>query len=136
MKHFQMDSHMVTLRGVFYPTGHIVAMLPGQGEAEDTAHAITAAGISGDEVSLLPPDTILGPIAQTVGSTDMPLPSPGTEAQVVRELARHASQGEWGVMVHVPKKPECERVMAVLRDHPVTFAERYRSLVIEDIELH
>lgn len=136
MKPFQLDSHMVTLRGVFYPTGYIIAMLPDRQDAESAADAITQAGIAGDEVSLLTPEIILGPIAQTVGPSDMPLPSPGTEAQVVRQLCEHAALGEWGLAIHVPKKPQCEIAMKVLEGRHVTFAERYRALVIEDLELH
>ena len=134
MKPFVLDSHMVTLRGVFYPTGHIVAMLPDRGAAETAAQAVERQGISGHEMSLLPPEAILGPIARTIGSGDMPFPSPGTEAETVRKLVQHASQGEWGLMVHAPKREACERVIQALRGQPVTFAERYRHLVIEDLE--
>ena len=37
MKPFELDSHMLTLRGVFYPTGHVLAMLPGRQQAEQAA---------------------------------------------------------------------------------------------------
>lgn len=134
MKPFELDSHMLTLRGVFYPTGYILAMLPDQPQAERAAQAIVKEGLSGDAISLLSPDTILGPIARTVGSTDMPFPSPGSEAATVRQLAEHASRGEWGVLVHAPKTPACECVMKALKGLPVTLAERYRQLVIEDLE--
>ena len=42
------------------------------------AQAVERQGISGHEMSLLPPEAILGPIARTIGSGDMPFPSPGT----------------------------------------------------------
>ena len=54
MKPFNLDTHKVTLRGVFYPTGHVLLMLPGREEAEQAARRITEAGITGDDVSLLP----------------------------------------------------------------------------------
>ncbi len=134
MKPFELDSHMVTLRGVFYPTGHVVLMFPSHDAAHEAAAAITRAGISGDEISLLSPDTLLGPIAQTVGASDMPFPSPGGEAAIVRQLAQHASRGEWGLMVHAPKSHQCEAVLSAVKGMPVTFAERYRHLVIEDLQ--
>lgn len=134
MKSFELDSHMLTIRGVFYPTGHILAMLPDREQAERAAQAVAHEGISGDDISLLAPDVILGPIARTVGSADTPLPSPGTEAETVRQLVRHAAQGEWGVLVHSPKTEACDRVMKALKGLPVTMAERYRQLVIEDLE--
>ncbi len=134
MKPFELDSHMLTLRGVFYPTGHVLAMLPDRQQAEQAAQAVIKEGISGEEISLLSPETILGPIARTVGSTDIPFPSPGTEGETVRKLAQHASQGEWGLLVHAPKTQALERVMHALKGLPVTLAERYRQLVIEDLE--
>jgi len=134
MKPFELDSHMLTLRGVFYPTGHILAMLPDQPQAERAAQAIVKEGISGDAVSLLSPDIILGPIARTVGSGDMPFPSPGSEGATVHQLTQHAAQGEWGVLIHAPKTPACACVLKALKGLPVTMAERYRPLVIEDLE--
>ncbi len=133
MKPFQLDSRMVTLRGVFYPTGHIVLMLPGRDHADQAAQALLEAGIAGDAVSMLSPETFLGPIARTIGSGDMPLPSPGTEGETVRHLVELASEGHWGLMVHAPRTSDAERVMKAVKGLPVAFAERYRQLVIEDL---
>ena len=33
MKHFELESSMLTMGGVFYPTGYMVLMLPGEQEA-------------------------------------------------------------------------------------------------------
>jgi len=133
MKPFHLDSHMVTLRGVFYPTGHIVLMLPDRTVADQAAQALISAGIASDELSMISPETFLGPIARTIGSGDMPLPSPGTEGQTVRHLVELASQGHWGLMVHAPRTSDSDRVMRAVKELPVAFAERYRHLVIEDL---
>ncbi len=133
MKPFQLTTHMTTLRGVFYPTGHVLLMLPGREEAEQAARRITEAGITGDDVSLLPPETILGPIVQTVGAADDPFPSPGSEAEMVRQMGKLAGQGHWGLLVHAPRTPDAEKVMRAVRELPVAMAERYRQLVIEDL---
>ncbi len=133
MKPFHLDSHMVTLRGVFYPTGHIVLMLPGREHADQAAQALMEAGVAGDEVSMLTPETLMGPIARTIGSGDMPLPSPGTEGEAVRHLVELASEGHWGLLVHAPRARDAERVMKAVQGLPVAFAERYRHLVIEDL---
>ena len=134
MKPFQLDSHMVTLRGVFYPTGHVVMMLTDRAAAESAVEAIRKAGIADQEISLLSPETVLGPIARTIGAGDMPLPSPGFEGEMVRHLVERASQGEWGVLVHVPHTHDSDRVMRAVHDLPVSMAERYRQLVIEDLD--
>lgn len=133
MKPFHLDSHMVTMRGVFYPTGHIVLMLPGREHADEAAQALIEAGLPGDELSMLSPETLLGPIAHTIGSADMPLPSPGTEGETVRHLVELASEGHWGLLVHAPRTSDAERVMKAVKGVPVAFAERYRHLVIEDL---
>lgn len=135
MKPFTLDPHLLTMRGVFYPTGHIVAMLPGREAAEHAAQVLTRAGISGDELSLLSPETVLGPLVQTIGSADLPFPSPGTEAETVRKMAQHALQDEWALLIHAPKQADCDRVCQALKGLPVRFALRYRQLVIEDLEI-
>lgn len=133
MKPFELNAHMLTLRGVFYPTGHVLLMLPDREQAEQAAKRLVQAGFAGDEMSLLPPDTVLGPIVQTVGSADIPFPSPGSEAEMVRQMAKLASQGHWGVLVHAPRTPDAEKAMRAVRELPVAMAERYRHLVIEDL---
>ncbi len=133
MKPFQLNTHMTTLRGVFYPTGHVLLMLPGRQEAEQAARKISESGVAGEEMSLLPPETVLGPIVQTVGAADVPFPSPGSEAEMVRQMAKLASQGHWGLLVHAPRTPDAEKVMRAVRELPVAMAERYRQLVIEDL---
>ena len=133
MKPFNLDTHKVTLRGVFYPTGHVLLMLPSRQQAEDAARAIAQAGIGGDEVSLLSPETVLGPIAETLGGSDSPFPSPGSEAEMVRQMVKLAHQDHWGLLVHAPRTPDADKVMRAVRDLPVAMAERYRHLVIEDL---
>lgn len=134
MKHFELDSHMVTVRGVFYPTGHVLLMLPDKDAAEKAAQAIQKSGTPEHELSLLSPDIILGPVARTIGESDMPLPSPGFEGQMVRQLMERARQGEWGVLVNTPHGADSDRVMQAVKGMPVSLAERYRQLVIEDLE--
>ena len=133
MKPFQLDGHMVTMRGVFYPTGHVLLMLPGREQAEQAARLVTQAGVAGEAMSLLPPETVLGPIRQTVVLADDPFPSAGSEAEMVRQMARLADQGHWGLLVHAPRTPDADKVMRAVRELPVAMAERYRHLVIEDL---
>lgn len=133
MKPFVMDSSMTTMGGVFYPTGHIVLMLPGREAADKAVRALMDAGFDGDSMSLLSPEVIHGQIARSVGTADIPLPSAGTEADTVRRYAELASQGHWGLMVHAPKSDHGDRVMDALQGMPVAYAQKYRQLVIEDL---
>lgn len=61
---------------------------------------------------------ILEMIARTIGSADIPLPSPGTKAEAVRHLAELASQGHWGLLVHAPRSSDRDRGMKAVRGLP------------------
>lgn len=133
MKHFELEPSMLTIRGVFYPTGYMVLMLPGEQEARAAGGRLEEGGVSGEQVALLAPDVIQEKIARTVGTADIPLPSAGTEADTVRRFAELASQGHWGLMVHAPHAQDSDRVMELLAGCPISYAQKYRHLVIEDL---
>lgn len=133
MKTFELSRDMLGMTGQFYPTGHIVMMLPDANAAQAAARALVDAGIAEDDISLITPEVMMSQIVRTVGSSDMPLPSAGTEADTVRRYAQYASQGHHGLLVKAPDNEDSERVMAALRGHPVSHAQKYRMLVIEDL---
>ena len=133
MKHFELEPHMVTMRGVFYPTGYLVVMLPSEQDARAAESKLEESGLSGEKVSLLAPGVIQEKIARTVGTADIPLPSAGTEADTVRRFAELAGLGHYGLLIHAPSGAETEQVMDVLRAFPLSYGQKYRQLVIEDL---
>jgi hypothetical protein len=133
MKAFHLESGMTTMGGVFYPTGYMVLMFPTEKAARDAEMLLEDKGIDGEQVSLLTPEVFQEEIARTVGNADIPLPSAGTEADTVRRFAELASQGHYALMVHAPKAAESERVMEILKDCPISYGQKYRHLVIEDL---
>lgn len=133
MKHFELESSMMTLGGVFYPTGYMVLMLPSEQEARAAATKLEEGGVAGEKVSLLTPELIQEKIARTVGTADIPLPSAGTEADTVRRFAQLASQGHHALLVHAPHAEESDRVMELLKGCPISYGQKYRQLVIEDL---
>lgn len=132
MKAFHLEPNMVTMRGVFYPTGHMFLMFPTEQDAR-TAEKLLERDGRGEAVSLLSPEVIRSEIARTAGGTDAPLPSAGTEAETVRHFAQLAEQGHWALMVHAPTATETEHVMDVLKDAKISYGQKYRHLVIEDL---
>ena len=62
-----------------------------------------------------------------------PLPSAGTEADTVRKFTELASQGHHALMVHAPSAKESDRVMALLEGYKMSYGQKYRHLVIEDL---
>ena len=134
MKHFEFDSSMTTMGGVFYPTGYMIVMFPTEQDATEAAGKLEQDGFSGDKISLLTPDAIQEKIARTVGSADIPLPSAGSEADTVRRFAELAGQGHHGLMIHAPHGDETAYIMELLKGAPISYAQKYRQLVIEDLD--
>ncbi|MES2633875.1 MAG: RNA-binding protein [Pseudomonadota bacterium] len=134
MKSFVLDSSMLTMGGVFYPTGHMFMMFPTEQQARDAAQLLEADGLAGEEISLLTPQVIQEKVARTVGNADIPLPSAGTEADTVRHFLKLASEGHFALLVHAPDAKDSDRVMEVLKDANMSYGQKYRQLVIEDLE--
>jgi hypothetical protein len=133
MKPFSIEPKMLTMRGVFYPTGYMFIMFPTEKDARDAERALEDNGVNGESISLLSPQEIQEKVARTVGSADMPMPSAGTEADTVRHFAQLASEGHHALMIHAPAAKDSERVMQVLKDAHMSYGQKYRYLVIEDL---
>ena len=133
MKPFAIEPSMLTLRGVFYPTGYMFIMFPTEADARDAERILEENGCSGESISLLTSQDILEKVAHTVGDADIPLPSAGTEADTVRHFAQLASQGHHALMIHAPSAKQSDHVMEVLKNSNISYAQKYRHLVIEDL---
>ncbi len=133
MKPFELSKDMTNMRGQFYPTGHIIAMFPSADAAQGAARALADSGVRDDDISLITPEVMMRDIARTVGNSDIPLPSPGTEADTVRRYAQFASQGHHALMIRTPDHADEDSLMQALRGHGVSHAQKYRMLVIEDL---
>ncbi|WP_298928293.1 RNA-binding protein [uncultured Ramlibacter sp.] len=133
MKPFVLEPGMLTMGGVFYPTGHMFLMFPSRDDAAKASQALLDNGYSGESISFVTPEQIRDNIARTIGDADMQMPSAGTEADTVRMYSQLASQGHHALMVHAPKAEQSEHVMDLLQSHPISYAQKYRRLVIEDL---
>ncbi|MDM0074035.1 hypothetical protein QTH90_06555 [Variovorax sp. J2P1-59] len=134
MKHFTLDKHMTAVvGGAFYPTGHSVVMFPDAQDASRVGHQLIDDGFSGDEVYLIPPHIVLEQIAPTIHESDSPLPSAGTDAATVRAYTQLAREGHTALMVRTKDEATAERLMVHVRKVPYSIAQRYRTLVIEDL---
>jgi hypothetical protein len=134
MKKFALDPNMLTLSGVFYPTGYAVVMFPDANQAEQAARQLVSGGYDGEAIMLLPPDTILREIGRVDGDSDVDLPSVGTEGATVQKYIKLARQGQHGIMVHAASDNDTERVMSVVRTLPFSYAQKYHMLAMEDLE--
>jgi hypothetical protein len=132
MKPFHLDSSMKSIGGAFYPTGYMLLMLPDEQAARDAGKALADGGIADDAVTLMTPADFRRDILDIAGD-DKILPSAGTEGDTVRRFAELAAQGHYGLLVHAPKHEESDRVMELLKGAPISYGQKYRMLVIEDI---
>lgn len=132
MKHFQLEPGMLTMRGVFYPTGHLFLMFPTEAAAREAERALEAGGHSGEHISLLTPADI-EKLGAEPGGAQSPLPSPGTELETVRRFAELGRQGHHALLIHAPSHDETEHIMETLKGHPVSYGQKYRHLAIEDL---
>lgn len=134
MKKFALDPKMLTLSGIFYPTGYAVIMFPNANQADQAARQLVSGGYDSEAIMLLPPDTILREIGRVDGDSDVDLPSVGTEGATVQKYIKLARQGQHGLMVHASSDKDTERVMSVVRTLPFSYAQKYHMLAMEDLE--
>ncbi|MGC1173711.1 RNA-binding protein [Polaromonas sp.] len=134
MKAFALHPKMLSLQGVFYPTGYAFIMFPEAAQAEQAARELEDSGFPGQAITLLTPDAILREIGQVDGDSDVTLPSVGTEGATVHKYVDLAREGHHALMVHAPSEKDTERVMAVVRKHPFSYAQKYHMLAMEDLE--
>ncbi|MDP2256333.1 MAG: RNA-binding protein [Polaromonas sp.] len=131
MKNFELTPKMLSLGGVFYPTGYAFIMFPDVKDATQVARELEA---DNDGIMLLTPATILEQIGQADDQSDVALPSVGTEGATVRKYVDLAREGHHALMIPVPSREATERIMAVVRQVPFSYAQKYHMLVIEDLE--
>ena len=134
MKPFSLAAGMTNMRGVFYPTGHMVLMFPTQEDARHACELLRQDGLSEDDLILASPQEFE---RQITGATDedddMLLPSIGTEADTARQFRELAHQGHHALIVHASARLSSEHVLDLLRDMPISYGQRYRFLVMEDL---
>lgn len=130
MKHFELTKKMLSMGGVFYPTGYAFIMFPDAEDARQVAHELEV----GSDVMLLTPEDIMKDISRADGHSDVRLPRIGTEGATVHKYVDLAREGHHALMIPVPNKDTTERIMAVVRKVPFSYAQKYHSLAIEDLE--
>jgi hypothetical protein len=134
MKTFSLAAGMTNMRGVFYPTGHMVLMFPTEQDARHACELLRRDGISEDDLCLASPEEFERQIqGATDEDDDVLLPSVGTEADTAQRFRALARQHHFALIVQASAKVSSEHLLDVLRDTPIAYGQRYRYLVIEDL---
>ena len=133
MKPFSME-RMRNMRGVFYPTGHIVLMFPTEADARHACELLRHDGVKEDDLCLAKPEEFE---RQIIGCSDddddMLLPSIGTESDTAVHFRELAHAGHHALIVHASAKLTSSHVLDLLHDSHISYGQRYRFLVIEDL---
>jgi hypothetical protein len=134
MKPFDMTSGMTNMRGVFYPTGHMVLMFPTEQDARHACELLRRDGVSEDDLWLAAPADFERQVGDAIDDyEDVLLPSLGTEVETARRFRHLAHEGHHALIVHASAALSSDHVLQVLRDTPISYGQRYRFLVIEDL---
>jgi hypothetical protein len=133
MKTFAPEPKMYTLGGVFYPTGHVFVMFPTAADAQDAEQRLMAAGCDVGQISLLTPQDIHEKIAEGGMHADEGLPSPGSEGATARHYEELAREGHHALLVPAKTAKDTECVMRALQGANISYAQKYRHLIIEDL---
>lgn len=134
MKAFSIDAAMTNMRGVFYPRGHIVLMFPTEQDARHAAELLRKDGVSEDDLCLAHPQEFEQQISTAIDEyDDVLLPSVGTELDTARHFRDLAHKGHHALIVHAASGLSSEHVLELLKETPISYGQRYRFLVIEDL---
>src|SRR5659263_482010 len=90
MKNFELTDKMLSMGGVFYPTGYAFIMFP---DIEDARQAARELETGSEGILLLTPATILEEIGKAAGDSDLLLPSVGTEGNTAHKYVELAREG-------------------------------------------
>lgn len=131
MTPFSLDSSMTSMGGVFYPTGHVFALVPSDDVAQAAAQALHALGYEG-AVRHAIPAVILSDILPTMGVEEEQLQSVGIEGVIVRRIGELAQAGHHGLLVALGQD-DAQEVADVLNVYGAAVAFYYREQVIEEL---
>ena len=134
MQIFQMTSKMITMGGVFYPTGYAVVMFTDAASANKAGTELEATGFASEDIMELTPSVILREIGKVEGDEAVALPSVGTEGATVQKYISLAREGHHGLMVKATSDADSERLMSVVGKYPFSYGQKYHMLAIEDLE--
>ena len=121
MKAFHVDAAMTNMRGVFYPTGHMVLMFPRAEDARRAAELLQRQGVPEGDLALAAPDAFEREISDAIDEyDDVLLPSVGTEVDTARRFRELAHAGHHALLVHAGPRTTSEHILGLLRDTPIS----------------
>jgi hypothetical protein len=112
----------------------MVLMFASEHDAQDAARRLDEVGLDEEDVCHASPDEFLREVLGAIGDEDDDhMPSAGTEGDTARRFSQLAREGHHALLVHAPSARQSDHVMEVLREARISYGQKYRHLVIEDL---
>ncbi len=125
-------SNPPTSFGVFKPVDHILLSLKSAQLAQSVTARLLEEGFSrSDLVEYTPQEMVRQVDAQVI--TASPLASVGQDLNLILAHRALAQQGYSFLVVHAPEADQIERVRAIANTTGATTAQRYGSLIVEEL---
>ena len=118
--------------GVFKPVGHVLMSFATAAQSDGATVALRAAGFSKFDISHYSPAEMQAQAEADIGNAGA-MASMGQELNLVEAHLVLALQGQSFVVVRAPHDDEVQRVANVAASWRATRAQRYGSLIIEEL---
>jgi hypothetical protein len=118
--------------GVFKPVDHVLMSFDTVAQTDDAERALLAAGFATADLSRYTPQQMQAQAEQDMG-TASPMAAIGQELNLVKAHHALALQGQSFLVVHAPQDAQVEQATQVALDCHATRAQRYGSLLIEEL---
>ena len=127
-----MSSTTTQAYGVFKPVGHVIVALPTDRDTQEAIEALGQAGFPPTDIQHYSPDEMVRQADIDIDQAGV-LAGIGQELNLVKAHRELAAQGNSFVVVRAPKDEDAQRVAAIARRCHATRAQKYGSLVIEEL---
>jgi hypothetical protein len=118
--------------GVFKPVGHVVVSFPSETDMSAAVDALKDAGFDDADIRRYSPEEMVRQADQDIAGAS-PLAGLGQELNLVKAHRELARQGQGFLVVHAPHDEQVKRVTRIARTHQATRAQKYGTLMIEDL---
>jgi hypothetical protein len=118
--------------GVFKPVGHIVVALATQAQADALASSLRASGFTGTDLIHYTAQEMMDQVAADL-LTASPLASLGQDLNLIKAHRALAEAGSCFLVVQASNPEQIERVTVLAKSIPAQSAQRYGSLIVEEL---
>lgn len=118
--------------GVFKPVGYVLASFRSESDMAQAAQALRDAGFDNDQQVAYTASEMVHQADLDIAKAS-PLASLGQELNLVKAHRELAEQGQCFLAVHAPSNEQTERVAEIMRESNATRAQKYGTLMIEEL---